>query len=258
MRKILNPNRHGMSCHYKVRSNLARLLNRFVRHFGVEIKSCEMLPTRNLLGLRSIRPLTVLDVGANEGQFALGFRSVFPTAKFFSFEPLPSCFEYLKKLSSRDQLWECFNLALGDQIKPAEFHVHVGHTSSSSFLPASEKSYELYPETRSQKTISVQCTTLDKWIESRPEARRQPIVLKMDVQGYETNVLRGAANTLPLIEAVITEVIVENLYDQQSTFVEQAELLAQAGFHFSGVIEHAFENDGNVISFDGVFRRGAA
>ena len=241
---------------YNIKANLARLLNDQLRQLGVEIKACALLPTRNLLGLRSVRPETVLDVGANTGQFVLEFKPVFPRAKFFSFEPLPSCFAQLKQLSLRDSKWECFNLALGDEIKAAEFYVHANHTSSSSFLQAAEKHYELYPETVSQHAVMVQCSTLDNWIRAHPEAGQKPIVLKIDVQGYEANVLRGAKSTLPDVEAVITEVIVENLYEKQPLFSEQVELLAQAGLHFSGVIQHAFDSEGKVISFDGVFRRG--
>ena len=240
---------------YKIRANSARLINNCLRNLGVEIKACALLPTRNLLGLRSIRPKTVLDVGANMGQFALEFKPVFTAAKFFSFEPLPSCFEHLRQLSLEDSKWECFNLALGDEIKVAEFYIHADHTSSSSFLPAAEKHYELYPETRAQHTAAVQCTTLDDWIESHPEARQTPIILKIDVQGYEANVLRGAKGTLPNVEAVVTEVIVESLYREQSPFSEQVKLLDQAGLHFTGVIQHAFDAEGKVISFDGVFRR---
>jgi len=244
-----------MDSGYNVRANLTKLINKCLRTLGVEVKACALLPTRNLLGLRSIQPKTILDVGANTGQFVLELKPIFPSAKFFSFEPLPSCFELLKKLSLSDSKWECFNLALGDVNKVAEFHIHTGHTSSSSFLSTVETNYELYPETRKQETALVQCATLDEWIRSHPEAEKNPIVLKLDVQGYETKVLRGAETTLPNVEAVITEVIVETLYEAQSLFSEQVELLAQAGLNFTGVIRHAFDPKGNVISFDGVFRR---
>jgi hypothetical protein len=77
----------------------------------------------------------------------------------------------------------------------------------------------------------------------------------MDVQGYEIQVLQGAKQTLTQVNAVITEVIVESLYNGQSTFDEQVKLLARAGLVFCGVLRHAFDRDQNVISLDCVFRR---
>lgn len=244
-----------MSVLSNLRMRGAVFINSLIRGFGVEFKECAMLPHHNLLGLRNIPFSTVIDVGANEGQFVVEFRKFFPDATFYSFEPLPSCFSVLTRLSGGDRRWECFNTALGCDNKRADFYFHQNHPSSSSFLADTTKGRSLYPETQVQTIVTVDCVTLDSWVESRPNVLRPPVLLKMDVQGFESQVLQGAKQTLNEIDAVITEIIVEPLYNDQSTFEEQVKLLAQAGLVFCGVLRHAFDRDQNVISLDCVFRR---
>jgi FkbM family methyltransferase len=237
----------------RVRS--AGLVNSLLRRFGVELKECAKQPHHNLLGLRNISFSTVIDVGANEGQFVAEFREFFPEAIFYSFEPLPSCFSVLTKQSGGDRRWQCFNTALGCANKRAEFYFHQNHPSSSSFLPDTIRGQSLYPETQEQSIVTVDCVTLDSWADSHPNVLKPPVLLKMDVQGYESQVLHGAKQTLNAVDAVITEVIVESLYKGQSTFDEQVRLLARAGLVFCGVLRHAFDLDQNPISLDCVFRR---
>ncbi len=239
----------------RTRSRAARYFNEFLRLGGVEVKKCSQLPQHNLLGLRNIPFRTVLDVGANEGQFAYEIRQCFRNANIYSFEPLPSCFSTLEQFSSDDSRWECFNIALANENKRAKFFFHVDHPSSSSILPTTEKSTVSCPETKAQQVVTVDCFTLDSWLEANPGSLKAPVLLKMDVQGYECQVLHGARLALSKIDAVITEIIVDNLYEQQSTFHEQVALLAGAGLNFCGVLRHAFDCKLNVISLDCVFRR---
>jgi FkbM family methyltransferase len=238
-----------------LRIHSAGLINSLFRRFGVELKECAKQPHHNLLGLRNISFSTVIDVGANEGQFVVEFRKFFPDAIFYSFEPLPSCFSVLTKQSGGDRRWQCFNTALGCENKRADFYFHQNHPSSSSFLADTIRGQSLYPETKRQTIVPVDCVTLDSWVDSHPNVLKPPVLLKMDVQGYESQVLQGAKQTLTQVNAVITEVIVESLYNGQSTFDEQVKLLARAGLVFCGVLRHAFDRDQNVISLDCVFRR---
>jgi len=244
-----------MNMFSKARSRVAGCVNDLLRLGGIEVKVCSLLPQHNLLGLRNVPFKTILDVGANEGQFVSEFRPFFQNATFYSFEPLLSCFKVIKQLSLKDNQWQCFNIALGSENKQIDFYAHTDHLSSSSVLPAAKNSTILYPETKAQQVVTVDCMTLDSWVESNPGVLNAPVLLKMDVQGYESWVLQGAKHALSKIDAVITEIIVDKLYEQQSTFDEQVVLLAEAGLNFSGVLRHAFDSKCNVISLDCVFRR---
>ena len=75
---------------------------------------------------------TVLDVGSNEGQFALTARQLLPAAKIYSFEPIPECFVRSQKRFARDSRYQIFNYALGD--KPGETSFSVSEVTGASSL----------------------------------------------------------------------------------------------------------------------------
>ena len=62
--------------------------------------------------LREFRFATVLDIGANTGQFAIAARAIFPAARIVSFEPLADCCEKLKRVMHGDSNFAAFNVAL--------------------------------------------------------------------------------------------------------------------------------------------------
>jgi FkbM family methyltransferase len=238
-------------------SKLFAAINKTLRRSGFEIKKTSNLPRFNWLGLRNIDFSTILDVGANEGQFAEEIRCVFPAAHIYSFEPIPQCFKSLQKKCAQSELWSCYNVALAESEKTAVFNLHEDNMPSSSLLEATDQELNLYPKSRRQRQVEVNCITLDKWILSNADALKQPSLLKLDVQGYELNVLRGAFATLDHINAVICEINIQNFYEQQSSFPDIVNLFYSRGIHFHGVLEHTYDDANNVIAFDAIFRRHA-
>ncbi len=159
-----------------------------------------------MLGLRAIDFRTIIDVGANKGQFAKRFLAIFPKAQVLSFEPVPSAFRELSEWTASEPRATVFNLAVGDREGRVQMVEHVENTVSSSLLETTAQSIDIWPAQAKQRTVDVAITTLDKAIGPAPRAE---VLVKLDVQGYEDRVIRGARETLRKAAAAIVEVNVD-------------------------------------------------
>src|SRR5690606_24473838 len=121
-------------------------------------------------------------------------------------------------------------VALGASDAELSMHVHDNHTPSSSILDATEACHELYPETRDESLTLVKLTTLDEVMRKRLPALDQPVLFKLDVQGYEDRVLAGAKLVLTRCAYVLLEVNLDRLYDKQAEFHSLSNMLHSAGF----------------------------
>lgn len=235
-------------------SVLKQLSNRFLKCFGFQIKSVQQLPQENLLGItKRYNIRTILDAGANEGQFATWSRKFFPEATIYSFEPVESTFKKLKRIAKEKHRWDVFQLALSETCEDRQIFHHLNHPSSSSLHESTPVELALFPETKEKIIETVSCVTLDHWLNKSNITLKEDILLKLDVQGHETLVLNGAKNVLEMTSVVITEVLVSHLYRGQAKFVDIVILLSKSGFKFQGVLEHGFDASGDIISLDAVF-----
>lgn len=212
-------------------------------------------PAHTLMGLKRFDIRTVLDVGANSGQFARYIRKHLPNATLHCFEPIPEVFGVLDAWARGQQGIIATQLALGAESGSAEMNVHSAHSSSSSLLATSPLSAELYPFTVSQTRISVRVDRLDDYVRRLERPLTNDILLKLDVQGFEAAVLRGAPVTLAEVRACIVEVSTVPLYDLQSTFKEIHDLMSATGLSYAGNFSQVYAADGRVLFLDAVFVR---
>jgi FkbM family methyltransferase len=211
---------------------------------------------RHLLRFLSERRVNVvLDVGANAGQYARGLRDLGYQGRIVSFEPLSEAFAALQKAAAIDEDWKCLNLALGDvDLEGAEFHVS-GFSESSSLLPINDRHIKALPASACRRTESVRVARLDSL---RSEILRpdDSVWLKLDVQGFEKNVLLGATETLAQVQFIDTELSLVALYDGQPLLCEMVELIQAKGFEpisfENGFIE---PQTGYALQVDGLFSR---
>ena len=198
---------------------------------------------------------SILDVGANVGQFALLAREVFPDARIFSFEPLPECFGSLES-SLPPSNFQAFNFALGDSETSLEFH-RAHHSPSSSFLSMNEFHKEAFPESRDGQestSIRVRVRRLDD-VANEVELHEN-ILLKLDVQGYEDKVIAGGTETLKRVKVIIAETSFLPLYDGQILFKDVHRVLDAAGFVFQGNLNQMLHPvNGRIVSADSIFVR---
>jgi len=177
---------------------------------------------------------TILDIGANEGQFARLAREVFPDAKIYSFEPLPDCFAELKNALPGDENFFPFENAIGSREETLEFFRSF-HTPSSSFLKMEDLHKEAFPESQegqSAEPIRVQVKPLDDVLDV--ENLGKNILVKIDVQGYEMEAIEGAKKILADAKIAILEMSFLNIYEKQPLFHDVYEKMYNLGFRFRG------------------------
>ena len=205
--------------------------------------------------LRDFGFRTILDIGANDGQFAAAAHAVFPDAAIYSFEPIPDCFAKLTKTMAGVPNFKAFNLGLGAasgemQINRSDF------SPSSSFRPMAGLHKSAYPHTAHSVPLTVRVETLDGVAKGLELA--EPLLVKMDVQGYEDQVLAGGGDTARRAAAIITEVSYETLYDRQPLFDAIYRAITGMGFLYKGSLEQAEDSAGRALFADGIFVRRRA
>jgi FkbM family methyltransferase len=185
--------------------------------------------------LRGLAPIgTVLDVGANVGQFALVARRTFPDAAIISFEPLPQARERMQRVFADDPAFDCVPAAVAATGGEARFHV-TSADDSSSLLPVADRQVEEFPGTSESFTLDVPTVRLDDALAERE--LRGPILLKADTQGTELEVLRSAGELLGRISHVLVEASFVELYRGQADAADLIAWLGDQGWALRGVYD---------------------
>lgn len=232
----------------KLPNSLANsLINFFTTNVSIDIWDDK------LLGLKEKPIKTIIDVGANIGQSTKKFAKIFPKATIHAFEPLQEPFLKLEQLSKQNFHIISYNFALGDEEKKLTFFDHEKCTVSSSFLKTTQETKEDFPILKHQKEIIVEQLTLDGCFEKKLNSLESEILIKLDVQGYEKNVIKGGLKTFKRANACIIEISVDNVYEGQSTFKDIFVLLDSLGYKFVGNIDQVKGEDGRIKYFDSVF-----
>jgi FkbM family methyltransferase len=206
-----------------------KIVKSIFRSMGIDVVRYHTIPP-HIHYLRSLDIRTVLDVGASIGDSAVEYRHYFPDAIIHSFEPVQECFEKLQKCLS-DKRFFAHHTALGNQTGKAIFFRN-SHTPSSSFLQVLSKHVKAFPYTGTTTQITVPITRLDAiWPQLAAEPR---MVCKIDVQGFEDRVLKGAQKVLQKVAAVIIETSFVPLYQNQALFDDVYRLLYTHHFRYMG------------------------
>lgn len=196
---------------------------------------------------------TVLDIGANIGQFALAARAAFPDARLYSFEPLPDCFEQLQRNLVGTPSFQAFNCGLGSQEGELEFE-RSEFSASSSFLRMASIHRREFPATVRATKVKVAVRRLDDMAAALHLA--EPMLAKIDVQGYEREVLRGGERLLRRAQTIILESSLETLYESQPLFNEVHQALVGLGFRYAGNFDQVSSPiDGRILQVDGIYQR---
>lgn len=216
--------------------------------FGVEV-----IARRSNQWLRDARIQTVIDVGANRGQFARTARALFPSSRIYSFEPLADCCEEIQRSFKGDPGFQAFNLAIGEAESSLTMYRNR-FDASSSMLPVSETMAKDFPFVKSSAEVTVKVSRLD---DACRELTLEPkLLVKIDVQGYEDRVIAGAHEVLGRTSVLIVEVSFEALYTGQPLFDAVYRQLLGLGFDYHGNWDQIVSPlDGRVLQADAVFLR---
>ena len=174
---------------------------------------------------------TIIDVGSYKGESVLDFREILPSATIYAFEPLLSSFKELNANTKYLDNFKSFNIALGDKKEEKEIF-RKDFSASTSLLEMHKTHEELFPFTSQGSKEIVRIDTLDNIVPSLD--LKDNILLKIDVQGYEKEVLKGASGILGRVKIIIIEMSFCELYKDQLLFPEIYRILQNQGFTYSG------------------------
>ncbi|WP_199268706.1 FkbM family methyltransferase [Cognatiluteimonas profundi] len=220
----------------------SRYRRAFVRHgvaAGVEHESL----------LKQISCRTVVDIGANRGQFALVAMEMFPEAQIFSFEPLTKPAETFRRVFA-DRTAKLFPVAVGPTRSQELIHLSA-RDDSSSLLPITSAQSALFPGTEEISTQTVEVSPLG--LQIKADQIVAPALLKMDVQGFELSALAGCEDLLSRFCYAYIECSFIELYEGQALADEVIRWMAARGFSLDGVYNVSFDLKGRAIQADFFF-----
>jgi FkbM family methyltransferase len=242
--------------------DLKKRLRRTIQRFGYDVHRIggmrlgrDHMADIKLLCGGSVQ--TILDVGANVGQAARGFLEEFPQALIYSFEPFPEAYAALQRNVATEPRVRPINLALGD--KPGKALLGVQHGSDlNSFLspaPAAQEYIDARAITPAGQ-CEVEVSTLDRFCDTERVARAD--LLKIDTQGFELNVLKGATAMLAkqVFRTITLEVNFVPLYEAQPSFNDLLQFLQPFRYRLVGLYELAHAPEGYLKWADAVFVAG--
>jgi FkbM family methyltransferase len=177
---------------------------------------------------KNINPKTILDIGANIGVFAKTAEKVFPEAKKYCFEPNSDITGEIRNIPHT----KLYNCALGSVNEKIRINLS-SHHPSSSFLKRNLIS-DKHTEMRQIASREVDVRRLDDILDESEIIK--PLLIKIDVEGYELEVIRGGNKIISLAELVIVETSYESILVGQPIFKDLHEAMLKIGFNYYGNI----------------------
>jgi len=222
---------------------MKQILKSFLHGFGLDLVTyrpfLELLPEWNIK--------TVLDVGANIGQFGVQLRQAGYRGHIVSFEPTREAFQRLQTRCRKDSSWEAVNMALGHETK-----------SESVQIPSDSRLTSFLPPLRDHNFVKkeqLQITRLDEWLNQR-SLDLPKTCLKLDVQGFEKEILLGCGDFLCDFGAIIVELAFCKSYQGQAHAGEMINFLQSNGFSIWATRRGLWTPQGNrEMEFDALFKR---
>jgi FkbM family methyltransferase len=199
---------------------------------------------------------TIVDVGANVGQFASATRQSGFRGRLISIEPQKDAHDTLGRCAERDPLgtWHVVpRMAVGESEGTLDLHI-AGNSYSTSVLPMLRSHEQAMPSSREVRVERIGVNRLDTVINGIAAHAVPPFMIKLDVQGFESVVLRGATGILPQTRAILTEMSLVPLYEGQILWRDLADQIAGYGFELFDLIPGFADPDtGRLLQCDGLF-----
>jgi len=197
-----------------------------------------------------------IDIGANEGQFALALIDAGYYGEIVSIEPQSEAHRKLSLAAAAHNLWRVApRMCMGARNGTTVINI-AANSVSSSILPVLDASTSANPDTRYVGVEEVPIYRLDDWFLEAGYAPSVSLALKLDVQGYESHVLEGATALLSRVRVVILEMSLVPLYDGAAGFSELYRWLEDRGFVSAGIFSGFTDRrSSRMLQVDAVFER---
>ena len=222
-----------------------------LRRFSVE----QSENARFISMLRTHNVNLIFDVGANAGQFGVLLREIGFDGKIVSFEPLSDARESLQNISRNDPLWQiALQTAIGEENGEIEIQIS-GNSHSSSILDMLDTHVRAAPDS---KYIGKEKVALRKLDSIAPDYMDSNSIafIKIDTQGYETQVMNGAKKLMSQIVGLQVEISLVPLYKGQCLFDEMLKKLKNDGFELWSISSVLSDpNTAQLLQVDATFFR---
>ena len=209
-----------------------RFLKKIFYSLGLDVKRYNPISKPDLQFIKMLRFFeidTLFDIGANEGHFGIDVRENGYKGRIISFEPLTAAYKKLQQNAMRDTFWEIApQMAIGNEIGKVEINI-ANNSESSSLLDMLEVHSNAASNSAYIDKEVVDINTLDG-ISSKYIDPFSKIFLKIDTQGYEDRVLKGATELLNRTTGVQLELSLIPLYKGQLLYDEIIKKLEAIGF----------------------------
>lgn len=215
-----------------------------------------LLPGHLSKTLETLNINCVIDVGADKGHYALTLRNAGYTGRIVSIEPLPHVFAELQQRASADTSWLAFNYALGEKDETRDINIFAA-SDLSSFLSPSGNMASNIADSYITRTESINVRRLDSVFDEFSNGVSEPrVFLKLDTQGYDINVIKGAGDSLRHVHALQSELSVIPLYEGMPDYLEALAFYRRMGFEPTGFYSVIHDRETrHVLELDAVFTR---
>lgn len=195
----------------------------------------------------------VIDVGANVGQYGSLLRNLGYKNQIYSFEPIGEVFSILQIKAINDDNWEAFNNGVGSKNETLFINISENFVSSS-LLPITDVSTTAKPDTKFTRQEEIAIITLDSFFKEKEIRNWENPFLKIDVQGYEKQVIDGSLTILKNISVLQIELSLVKLYEGSMLYKDVISLMEELGFYLYTIVP-GFRNPqtGQLLQADGVF-----
>ncbi len=211
---------------------MKKIINELIGITGYKIKRKKYLyePDKNLVkSINHFKINSIIDIGANKGQFALKlFENKFK-GNVISFEPLEEEHKILNDISLNNEKWKIARrCAIGKKDVKKKFHISLNR-ESSSLLKILPKHTLLRPDSKTQKIKIINVEKLDNFHNQITKLKKN-LLLKIDTQGSEMDVLLGAGKVINEIKCLFVEVSLIPLYKNQKLWFDIIKYLKKYKF----------------------------
>jgi hypothetical protein len=240
-------------------NNFERITKRIFQNFGILIRKYNAATSEDLRRIRLLQHYNIdllFDIGANKGQYATGIMDAGYKNKIVSFEPLSSVHSIIDKQSKSYANWTVApQCAIGSKNEEIEINISA-NSVSSTLLNMLDSHIEGAPESKIIGKEKVKVYPLDEIAEQYISDSKN-IFLKIDVQGFEQEVLKGAEKTIRKAKGIEMEISLIPLYENQNWLLpEVLEFMKTNGFTLTSIVPAFTDNvTGKVLQCNGIFFR---
>ena len=240
-------------------NSFGRITKKIFQAFGILVRKYNPATSEELRRIKLLhhyRIDLVFDVGANKGNYAIGIMDAGYEGRIVSFEPLSSAYSIIRKKSMKYGNWALApRCAIGSSNSEIEINISA-NSVSSTLLNMLDSHIEGAPESRIIGKEKVHVFSLDE-IGPGFTGNAKNLFLKIDVQGFEQEVLKGAEKMIAEAKGIEMEISLIPLYEGQSWLLpEVLAYMKEKGFQLTSIVPAFIDHTtGKVLQCDGIFFR---